>query len=176
MAKVKTDESEAKGKSKSKDAKPKKPGRNDLVKEVNQDGKARFKFDEPMTETGEFVSYNGGKGTHAFCVVRIGDGKKFRSGKTGLKYLMAEKGGTLFEIVAAQSKRGRPAKKKNEGVEAPAVDKAVVAPASPQPAVTVSPTAASPGVPAAPAVVTGQDEVKPDPFDFMDGKEEDKSK
>ena len=124
MAKVKQDNTEA---AESKAAKPKKAGRNDLVNETTLNGESTFAFSDPMTETGPFTSYNGGKGTHAFCVVRS-DGKLFKSGRTGLKYLKHADGKTLFDHVASQSKRGRPKSKKDNtegetsGVEAPVGD------------------------------------------------------
>ena len=154
MAKVKQDTTADSGgkKSGSKDSEPKKPGRNDLVNTVTNNGSATFKFDEPMMVTGEFISYNGGKGTHAFCVVR-NDGQKFKSGRTGLKYLKHLDGKTLFEHVASQSKRGRPKKEKVADPDA-----------SKEPSKAVDPSAAKPVA----ADVGGEGKTGADPFGFID--------
>lgn len=162
MAKVKQDDTTAGsgggGKKAGKDDTPKKPGRNDLVETTTVNSTATFKFDDPMTVTGEFTSYNGGKGTHAFCVVR-NDGQKFKSGRTGLKYLKHVDGKTLFEHVASQSKRGRPRKEKDADPDASQEsDKA-----------KAEPTAAEP--------VAASVDDKPesgDPFGFMDTNKDQK--
>ena len=167
MAKVRQDTAAGGGKkekNKEKESdKEKKPGRNDLVNETTKDGTATFKFAEPMMETRDFTSYNGGKGTHAFCVVR-NDGQKFKSGRTGLKYLKHADGKTLFEHVASQAKRGRPAKKKESDPDASQESDATV-PAAPDPRDLAEPAAA--GEPVAAGVVEGKS-VGNDPFGFMD--------
>ena len=154
MAKVKQDTTADSGGKKGKAEKPKKPGRNDLVNSTTNNGKATFKFDEPMTVTGEFVSYNGGKGTHAFCLVRD-DGQKFRSGRTGLKYLKHADGKTLLEHIASQSKRGRPKTKKKADPDASQEpDKDGEEPVAEEPAAVKGDGKAEDG----------------DPFEFMDEK------
>lgn len=156
MAKVKQDTTADSGGKKEKVETPKKPGRNDLVNDTTKNGKATFVFAEIMTVTGEFTSYNGGKGTHAYCVVR-NDGQEFKSGRTGLKYLKHTDGKTLFEHVASQSKRGRP--KKDKEADPDAAKKPDEAKANP--------VAAEP-------VAAGATEGKgdgADPFEFMDGVE-----
>jgi len=134
-------------------AEPKKPGRNDLVAEFTMQGKATFHFDDPQMETGEFVSYNGGKGTHAYRVVRDQDNFKGKSGRTALKYLMHASGKSLLDIVTEQSKRGRPAKQAEGATATPPA-----ANAAPAPAPAAQPEPAKEGG-------------KPnDPFSFMDDK------
>lgn len=128
---------------------PKKPGRNDLVAAATLNGTATFKFDEPMMTTGEFISYNGGKGMHSYNVIREQDGAKLKSGKTALKYLMHSSGKSLLDVLTEQSKRGRPAKTENATATPP------VAGATPATAPAGKPTATPAGQPA-------------DPFAFMD--------
>lgn len=149
MAKVKADASTAPAgaapPATDKPAEPKKPGRNEKVAAFTLAGKATFSFDEPQMSTGEFESYNGGKGMHAYNVVRDQDKVKGKSGKTALKYLMHASGKSLLDIVNEQSKRGRP---KAEDKTAVAADGTPVATAPVQP--------------------TGKTPDGKDPFDFMD--------
>ncbi len=122
MAKVKQESGEPKAK---KESPPKGPGRSDLIAEATQKGTATFVFDDPQMESSEFVSYNGGKGRHAFCVIR-NDGKKLKSGRTGLGHLKVaeatETCKTLLDLLKSQSKRGRPPNKKEPE---PSADKEV---------------------------------------------------